>query len=115
MSDRDYATIRQWLDQSGFDWANGRVIWHPTPEDTSPGNWTREGAPVEVGKGHIMLNVPFYTGFGGAMCPRFVAYDADRIYFPERYDGSTSLAFVYRDLNEYLGDGAAETPYPGGG
>ena len=115
MSDRHYATIRQWLDEAKFDWASGQVIWHPTPEDVSPGNWERTGVAVEVGKDHEVLNTKFYTSFGGAMCPRFVAFDAGRIYFPEKYDGATCLGFVWRDPSRYLGDKAIGTPYPGGG
>ena len=112
MSDR--ATIREWLDRAKFNWENGRVIWHPTPEDVSPGGWDRSGPAVEVGKDHEVLNTKFYTGFGGPMCPRFVAFDAERIYFPEQYDGATSLTFVYRNADDYLGDDPAATPYPGG-
>lgn len=34
--------------------------------------------------------------------PKFAAEDKDRIYYVDEYDGYTSIAFVYKDLNKYF-------------
>jgi hypothetical protein len=110
----NYATIRQWLDREGFDWTLGRVVVHETEEDSSPG-WSYRTSPgTIVENSDPILDHKFYVGFGGPMCPRFVAFDGVRVYFPYQYDGATGLEFVYLDPEAYLGNEACPTPYPGG-
>ena len=118
------ATIREWLRESGFNWSSGRVIIHPVTKDddgyeASPGSAGKRelGTPVEVtsAKSHELLDKEFHTGYGAPECPRFVAYDKNRIYFPYQYDGATGLEVVSLYPEDYLGDTFKMTPYPGGG
>lgn len=132
------ATIREWLDEAGFDWDNGIIIYHPTSrylgdepeaEDDfyfSPNHgWNdRNGKPVFMRSSGLaggkearewrVVNYEFGDGYGGPGCPRFIAYDSDATYFPAQYDGSTWLEKVYLNPGRYMGDNAIETPYPGG-
>ena len=50
---------------------------------------------------------------GSQSGPRFIAEDAQALYFPYTYDGRTSLVKVWKDLSRYLQPGSM-TPYPGG-
>lgn len=96
------ASLKKWLDEAGFDWDDGILI-------------------LAVSEGKNRLASPddglvlgeFCSGYGVPECPSFVAFDRKAIYFPEQYDGSTSLVAVYRDSKRYL-DGE-KLPYPGGG
>lgn len=57
-----------------------------------------------------ILDQEFDEGYGAPECPRFVADDGRKIYFPYQYDGSTGIVSVYKNIDVYL---AKETPYPG--
>ena len=115
------ATIRSFLDEVGFDWQTGQIVYHPTGEPDEDGDvqdpgWTsRTGSAQLICNGQApILDKSFTSGHGGPMCPRFIAYDALAIYFPEQYDGATQCARVLRDIGHYLGQNPEETPYPGG-
>lgn len=113
-------TIREWLEAAGFDFDNGKIIVHLTRNDddeeyvgSSPG-WDEAvkatETPEEVAD---VISKEFDSGYGGPKCPRFIAEDGDKIYFPAQYDGSTWLEFVYKDIDKYMNI-ENETPYPGG-
>lgn len=105
------ATIKKWLNENGFNWETGRIIYHET-DDSSPG-WGDAKSAEEVPADHPILIKEFYDGHGGPECPRFVAEDSQAIYFPSQYDGSTGCEKVWKNLDRYL-DPKTETPYPGG-
>lgn len=104
------ATIYQWLKEEGFDFAQGRIIYHPT-DGTSPGWSSQDGAPILMPD--TVLYYHFDAGLGSYECPRFIAEDPAAIYFPSRYDGSASLEKIYKNLDVYL-TGDEKTPCPGG-
>ena len=86
----EMATVQGWLDAAGFDWESGRVVVHEVePVDanyvSSPGDGTGIN-PREVQRDDPMLTTGFNDDFGAPECPRFVAFDNTRIYFP----GSTT-------------------------
>lgn len=116
------ATIRKFLNTVGFDWDHGRIIVQIVEEEW-PG-WSRsiKGAYyAHVGKAFDsdlagttsdILDDGFDDGFGGPMCPRFIAEDNEYIYFPSQYDGATQAEKVAKDITIYLLGN--DTPYPGG-
>jgi|SRR3972149_311509 len=112
------ATIRQWLNEAGFDYTRGEIVFHHVEEDATPGwgnaiaasLWTLQDQAPEAVK---ELDREFDTGYGGPQCPQFIADDGVKLYFPDQYDGSTSLVTVYKNIARYL-DIKTPTPYPGG-
>ena len=112
------ATIREWLNKAGFDWRTGRIIFQETyycdtlERHDTPGWASPEGAR-EITADDPILDYEFDDGFGAPECPKFIAEDRDRFFFPAQYDGATWLEFVWKDINKYL-DANNETPYPGG-
>ena len=113
-------TLRKCLTDRGFEFTdeNARIIYHPVEYDRAPG-WARiKGEPEIITSPweHSILDKEFYSGYGSAEMPRFVAEDDDCIYFPSQYDGSTKIVFVYKDLDAYTTKNLVpeETPYPGG-
>ena len=112
------ATVREFLDQSGFDWDNGSIVIQMVNDDGGgfPG-WADTATPaVHVSSDDAILDRTFDDGFGGPECPRYIARDNDSVYFPSQYDGATSPICVCIDLGAYTRtDGNHEnTPYPGG-
>lgn len=105
------STIRGWLNDAGFDWSAGTVIYHHTT-GTGPGRCRAESAEI-VDSDSWVLDWDFSPSYGNPECPRFVAFDGRAIYFPWQYDGSTGLQVVVKDPGFYL-DPQNETPYPGG-
>lgn len=117
MAQGDKATIRQWLDKAGFDWLNGQIIYQEVlnVRKNSPG-WAsvRDSYPGQViDTDNPILDLEFHSGYGGPECPRFIAKDGRKLYFPSQYDGATGVEAVYYDLDYYTREGVA-TPYPGG-
>ena len=113
-------TLRKCLTDRGFEFTDekARIIYHPVGYDRAPG-WARiKGEPEIITSPweHPILDKEFYSGYGSAEMPRFVAEDSDFIYFPSQYDGSTEIVFVYKDLDAYTTKNVVpkETPYPGG-
>lgn len=91
----DRGTVREWLDDEGFDWASGRIVYKLT----------------EVRPDHHFLDRPFDDHYGSVdPCPRFIAYDERFIYFPYGYDYASQLVKVARDPEYYL---EHESPFPG--
>ena len=115
------ATIREWLDGSGFDWESGKIIhqgtrneWDEDEECELYPGWSPPTGAKVITRDHAILDKQFNTGFGGPDCPRFVARDPVAIYFPGQYDGSTWLVRVWINIDRYLDFEKNETPYPGG-
>jgi hypothetical protein len=113
-------TLRKMLNHAQFNWAQGEILvqfivdkeWEPTPV---PG-WSRFD-PVQgdytsfIEYDNPILDAEFDSGFGSPDCPRFVAKDKEKIYFPVQYDGSTWLEWIWLDIDKYT---IEDTPYPGG-
>lgn len=115
------ANLKKWLDELGFDWEYGTIIYQPVKEDKDyqpcPG-WASADEleqPMYISKSAAILSVEFDDGFGSPQCPRVLAADANAIYFPKQYDGSTSLVKIITNLDYYLSVKGISTPYPGGG
>lgn len=91
-------TIREWLIEARFDWEDCKIVYKHKLIDVND----------------KILDKKFDDGYGLAECPAFIAYDSNAIYFPDDYDGATSLVTVFLDHKIYL-DKDMPTPYPGGG
>ena len=107
------ATIREWLTKKGFDFEKGEIIYHYVGLGQTPG-WSEARSRRKIKASSKVLDFEFDCGFGGPKCPRFIAEDDNRIYFPAQYDGATWLQIIHKDMTKYLHDDI-ETPYPGGG
>ena len=108
------STLRKWLDEEGFDWKSGTIVYQET-ESYYPG-WTHDCGfkPGEIiSVIHPILDREFYSGYGGPECPRIFARDQYAIYFPGQYDGATWLEKIAIDIGHYCIPGN-KTPYPGG-
>ena len=104
------ATIYDWLEEAGFDFQAGEIIYQSVTEDSYSPGW---GDPASAGPMPIeVLHQKFSDGHGSPQCPRFFARCGDFIYFPRQYDGSTSLVKVNVNPSFYL-DINHPTPYPG--
>ena len=114
-------TIREWLNDEKFDWSTGTLLVQRVKENdygmASPGWASREDLmPVEkITLSDTILDIEFDSGYGSPQCPRFFARDAEAVYFPSQYDGSTNIEKVFIDPGYYLNLVEAMTPYPGGG
>ena len=106
---RNVATIAGWLNEAGFDWESGTIIWQDTGTD-EPG-WASMKSARKIPPDHPILTKEFDSGFGRAECPRFIAEDRERLYFPSQYDGKTDLVYVYKNIDVYLT--SKDSPYPG--
>lgn len=106
-------TLRKELKEAGFDFDGGTVLVRDCHKDDRGWASASElGAPKEATDAH--LDEEFYSGYGAPECPVFVAWDADRFYFPVQYDGATWVESIWRDVNTYRSEGT-EFPYPGRG
>lgn len=108
---RHLATIRQWLQDAGFDFEAGTIVYHQVEsEHRGPGQSDAICAispmPDDI------LDKEFEDGYGVTRCPRFFARCGDWIFFPAQYDGATWLEKVNVNPFYYL-DFHNETPYPG--
>ncbi len=112
------ATLKQWLNEAGFDWKNGTIVYQEVlPYDSensggkpSPG-WGKGGPARYITSDDPILVQHFDSGFGGPEAPRIFARDDKAIYFPRQYDGSTWLEKIYTNSEYYLTN---DTPYLGG-
>jgi len=110
------ATLREFLTESGFDFAGGRLI---VRRDRATGRYiegdyhTQAEDGVEVSMDDPILDAEFDSGFGDAECPAYVAEDSKALHFPYTYDGATGPTKVLKDLSLYLLP-ENKTPYPGG-
>ena len=106
------ATIREWLNEAGFNWEKGTIIYQPTEGDC-PG-WNSPLSAAVIMPNHPILTKEFDERDGGPRCPRFIAEDDEAIYFPAQYDGSTWVNKIWKDITKYLDYKNNVTPYPGG-
>lgn len=110
------STIKEWLSELNYDWADGLLIIHPT-EGNRPGRSDLNGNAAwytgSDSRDAELVNHEFNDGFGAPECPRFIAYDKKAVYFPSQYDGATQCEKVYLNPHKYL-DGKTDTPYPWG-
>lgn len=117
------ATLREFLDEQKFDWHSGTILIQWTKiymyddgeEDKERPGWDEITGASFITFDHPILDKEFSDGYGGPECPRFVAEDAEAIYFPGTYDGATWCSKVYKELGKYLDWENLETPYVGGG
>jgi hypothetical protein len=116
------ATLREWLEEEGFDWKSGVIIAHTLAEGSYAGGWGSgesafrfdfKDSTLPDTQANELLDHEFECGYGSPEAPRFVAEDDYKIYFPWQYDGSTGLQVVFKDISYYM-DVKNETPYPGG-
>lgn len=108
------ATVRKWLEEGGFSWETGVVVFQETT-GYSPG-WSNadEILPgVFLKSDDEILDKEFGPGYGAPECPRIFAKDGDWIFFPGQYDGATWLEKVNINPGYYLNK-ENPTPYPGG-
>lgn len=114
-ADPSCETLRKWLNEAGFDWSSGRIVYHYGKDQAVCYSEDYDvDARIEIGWAHPILDKGFYSGYGVVECPAIIAKDNKALYFPSRYDGTTSLVKVMLDIDHYLQDGS-RTPYPGGG
>lgn len=103
-------TLREFLESEGFNYKVGIIIYQEV-DGNYPG-WTYSDVDgVVIEWDNPVLDMEFETGYGGPHCPRFVASDDVKIYFPVQYDGATWCESIYLDIREYI---KKPTPYPGG-
>jgi len=107
------ATLREFLDQAHFDWNTGKIIVQLTEEEDGSQGWNTPVSAKWIEKDDPILDKKFSDGFGGPECPRFIAEDAESLYFPYQYDGATGPVAVFKKIERYL-DPKVESPYPGG-
>lgn len=112
-------TIREWLMKNEFNFETG-VILYQDSGDTGDMSDTFDLKPTiklsenEISSTYSIIDVFFSDQYGTAKCPRFIAYDDKYLYFPEKYDGATSLCKILKNPEDYIGN-TIPTPYPGGG
>ncbi|MCF7995278.1 MAG: hypothetical protein K9L88_10615 [Chromatiaceae bacterium] len=106
------ATLKDWLNELGFDWETGRIIYHAVRGNAA--GWKTAESAEDIGCDHEILTIEFDEGAGSPECPRIIAEDEEAIYFPSQYDGATALEKVWKDLDKYLDLESNETPYPSG-
>ena len=109
-------TIRKLLNDEGFDWQRGEILYQTWPSDT-PG-WGAANVPAHyITQDDVILDLEFDDGYGGPDCPRFLAKDGRFLYFPVQYDGATWIDKMAWDLDWYceIAEPMRKLPYPGGG
>lgn len=107
---RNRVTLRQWLTQAKFDFAEGRIIYHPVRDNEYPGYSDLWGEPIPMPE--EILDQVFRADYEGPECPRFIAEDSRALYFPYKDKGRTGLVVVYKNLDAYT-TRLEQTPYPG--
>ncbi len=108
------ATLFKELDKKGFDWEHGTILFQDCTDGPGYSFADEIFKTVKIEFDHEILHKEFSTDYGGAECPRFIAFDQKYMYFPGTYDGSTWVEKIYKDPMDYLGT-KLPTPYVGGG
>ena len=104
------ATIREWLNELEFNWEEGRIILQPCEGNPY---W---GKPLDakiINPDDPILDEEFNDEIGGDGCPRILAEDDSKIFFPCQYHRSSWLEFVYKNVSLYLDWEENIIPYPG--
>lgn len=110
------STLRKDLNEKGFDWESGMIVYQAVSEEAYSPGWAGENElsqSVQIDENHPILDEEFFSGYGSPQMPRFVACDSTYIYFPVQRDGATFIAKVLRLIGNYIGS-EMPTPYPGG-
>lgn len=58
------ATLKEWLDEEGFNWEVGHIIYQPKDNYSSPG-WGNSVGAEWITMEHPILIKEFDSGFGG--------------------------------------------------
>jgi hypothetical protein len=109
-------TIREWLMKNEFNFETGVILYQDSGDTGDMSDTSDLNPTVKINDIFIngIIDVFFSDQFGAAKCPRFIAYDDKYLYFPEKYDGATSLCKILKNPEDYIGN-TIPTPYPGGG
>ena len=113
MTDDGKETLREWLDEHGFDWNNGTIIYQGVDDEAYCNGWGLPTNAAVITHDHPVLDHRFEPGYGCPEAPRIIAKDSTAIYFCCQYDGSTWLEKVMTDITYYLTP-EHPAPYPGG-
>lgn len=73
------ATIKQWLDDAGFAWDEGTILYQDVDGDY-PG-WDNPISAVLITAYHPILTKVFDNDCDAPECPRFIAADCKALYF----------------------------------
>jgi hypothetical protein len=109
-------TIREWLMKNEFNFETGVILYQESRDASDMSDTSDLNPTVKINDIFInsIIDVFFSDQYGAAECPRFIAYDDKYLYFPEKYDGATSLCKILKNPEDYIGN-TIPTPYPGGG
>ena len=110
------STLRELLNEIGFEWGNGRILYQPISEDAYCPGWAGVDEIleiVEIYSYHEILDEEFNSGYGAPYMPRFYARDSRRFYHPSQYDGSTCIETIEVEFDGLIGT-RSPLPYPGG-
>jgi len=101
MANGDDTTLREWFDH--FTQVTGETPTHIVmvrhwwdDDDDSPWTDTPEGLVEWDDVPVIVLDSPFYAGFGGNKSPNLCAWSTSWVIFTDNYDGSEELQWVPR-------------------
>ena len=108
-----YTTLRKELKDAGFDFKKGTILYQPILPNGRLGQPNKNDLENIITMPRSVLDTEFYSGYGLAEMPRFIAEDDDYIYMPSQYDGSTSIFRARKDIGKYIGTKEL-LPYPGG-
>ena len=104
-------TLRLLLDEKGFNWPQGLIIYHEIKSVFAPG-WGSAIKAQAIPSDHYILDKEFDDGYGSPQCPRFIAKDDASLYFPAQCYGATHVEKIFIDISKYLCFETLETPYP---
>lgn len=103
------ATIREWLDEAGFDWEASQIVYQETtgwewidfPGHPAPDFCTRGDVVVArvAYKDDPILDA-YFNDRAYDHAPRFIANDGRAIYIPT--DSGTELLVIELDISTYL-------------
>ena len=102
-------TLREWLNDSQFDWSTGIIVYQETEY-----YWDDPIKAEQIDFYRPILDKIFDDGFGGPEAPLFIASDVDFLYFADNYDGAQRINKIAKDITFYL-DIQHRIPVPGGG
>lgn len=111
------STLREQLDDCGFDWQTGLILYQgfALDEDGEVDYYTNNtNPPCLLAHDSPLLDIKFDTGYGSVQFPPMIAYDAGRVYVIGCYDGSSWLQAIEIHPEAYL-QGQAAIPRIGRG
>ena len=100
-------TVRKLLDDLGFDWTTGVIVYRPRHAEPF-----RDAKQWEIFRGHHILDEEFDELSDGTVGPNIVARDRTAVYIRRQYDGPRWMErIVYHDFVNYYLD--HDFPFPG--